>query len=164
MVMGTRTLVDSQPDPAYTIRGISPFASNQCFVVTAYKGSHESLDSISYCASALSLGTEEKGVSGITGSLSMNTSKCGPDQGVALPLQFELDVGIRHFVTKDCSGQRELEGLMYFNYPFVIDHFVRKATLTLTFNSLPTCADTLGQTTAWNWHTYFKKNTPSMAL
>jgi hypothetical protein len=54
---GGQTLVDTQPDPTITIRGISPYSKTDCFVVTAFKGSQESAASNEWCgASNLAMG------------------------------------------------------------------------------------------------------------
>jgi plastocyanin len=49
-VAHVKTLVDTQTTPAITLRGISPFHTGECFVVTAYHGTKESSDSNVYCA------------------------------------------------------------------------------------------------------------------
>jgi hypothetical protein len=45
-------LVDTQPDPSVTIRGISPFQKTNCYVVRAFKGDQESPDSNEWCGAA----------------------------------------------------------------------------------------------------------------
>jgi hypothetical protein len=57
ILFGGQRLVDTQPDPTITIRGISPYSKTNCYVVTAYKGSAESADSNQWCgASNLAMG------------------------------------------------------------------------------------------------------------
>ena len=50
LVTHVKTLLDTQTTPAVTMRGISPFHTGECFVVTAFRGSKDSSDSNVYCA------------------------------------------------------------------------------------------------------------------
>ena len=177
---GSRTLVETQSDPSYTVRGISPFKPTDCFVVTAYKGVNESGDSDRYCANGISLGTETQFVSQWSFyTVNENTSpiirwtwRCG-EKGQYVPLPQhtaynDFYVGIEHFngqiwndllnKWEDCSGHFEYQALLRFDLGFLNGHTVRKADLVLTVGGgSNSCADTIGAVGNW-WSKAYPKH------
>jgi hypothetical protein len=84
---GGQTLVDTQPDPTITIRGISPYSKTDCFVVTAFKGSQESAASNEWCgASNLAMGIADVQIyPTITETrVGVTPTACSPNQNIEI--------------------------------------------------------------------------------
>ena len=150
-LVGLHTLVGSQTDPAFTVKGIKPFSQADCFTVRAYKGKSVSLDSPRFCANGVALGTATVAISQESGSLFENNSSCGQDPGVVKFDPYEIRVGTQHFQAS-CNGQYDYQGVMFFDYKgYAQSHFISKATLTLSFSGQSSCATALGAADSMDW-------------
>jgi hypothetical protein len=149
-VLPTRTLVDTQSDPSYTLRGIKPFSTGQCFVATAFKGKNESPDSWSYCVPAnLALGTQE-----VTYSPSAGQTRAAFNVACAHPNTYDSpytvlggpEAGTMAFSNDQtgCQGNQNYQGL--FAYDLRYRHKAQRALLQIQSINGPYCATKIALT------------------
>jgi hypothetical protein len=149
-VLATHVLIDTQSDPALTLRGIKPWSRNDCFAVTAFKGKNESDDSDWFCVSGaqVALGTEN-----ITLYPSRSQTRKAFNVACAHPNiydaaytidTFELVSGTMGFTSSNCQGNENSQGL--FAFDFAGRRTAQKATLILQINGSGNCATQVAET------------------